>query len=123
VTKVSTERSGAIDYRGRWGSASGSGYSGGGVRWSTTAGAAASFTFTGTSVAWIGPKGPTRGRALVLVDGRAVAQVSMWSSTFTARAVLFKRSFKHGGRHTLTIRVLASPGHPYVAIDGFVVRT
>jgi hypothetical protein len=96
---------------------------GGGVAWSTTPGATATFTFTGRNVQWIGPVGPTRGRALVRIDGKAVATVSMHSSSFDARRVLFARRFKASGRHTLTITVLRSPGHPYVAIDGFVVRT
>jgi len=122
VTRVLSEDSAAIRYRGRWGDASG-GYMGGGVAWSTTPGASATISFTGTSIQWIGPVGPTRGRALVLVDGKTVARVSMWSTTFDARRLLFKKTFRTSGRHTLTIRVLASPGHPYVAIDGFVVRT
>ncbi len=86
-----------------------------------TPGATATFTFTGSSVSWLGPKGPTRGLALVLLDGRAVARVDLWRSTFVARAVLFKRSFGSVGPHTLTIQVLAMPSHPYVAIDGFAV--
>jgi hypothetical protein len=96
---------------------------GNGVAWSTTPGATATFTFSGRSVQWIGPVGPTRGRALVRIDGKAVATVSMWSSSFDARRVLFAKRFKTSGRHTLSITVLSSPGHPYVAIDGFVVRT
>ena len=47
----------------------------------------------------------------------------MWRSSFVPRAVLFKRSFRTSGRHTLTIKVLSMPGHPYVAIDGFIVRS
>ena len=61
--------------------------------------------------------------ALVLIDGRAVARVDLWRSTFVPRAVLFKRSFGTSGRHTLTIRVLSMPSHPYVAIDGFAVTS
>ena len=123
VTRVISERSRAIRYRGGWGNAPHEGYLGGNVAWSTRPGATATFTFTGRSVKWVGPLGPTRGRALVLVDGHAVARVNLWSRSFVARAVLFKRTFKGGGRHTITIQVLSSPGHPYVAIDGFIVRS
>ena len=122
VTKRYSEHSGAIAYRGGWASARGA-YDGGAVAWSKTPGAAATFTFRGSSVRWIGPKGPTRGLALVILDGRTVARVNLWRPTFVARSVLFKRSFRTTGRHTLTIRVLSTPGHPYVAIDGFVVRS
>ncbi len=123
VTRTYSEHSSAIDYRGHWGDARGGGYIGGHVAWSTTPGSTATFTFSGSSVTWIGPKGPTRGLALVLVDGRAVARINLWSSSFVARAALFKRSFSTSGRHKLTIKVLSMPGHPYVAIDGFVVRS
>ena len=88
------------------------------TRWSVHVSA-----FTGSSVSWLGPKGPTRGLALVLLDGRAVARVNMWRSSFVARTVLFKRSFRATSLHTLTIKVLPMPNHPYVAIDGFVVRS
>jgi hypothetical protein len=123
VTRSRSEHYRTVSYRGRWGNAQYQGYLGGNVTWSTTAGASARFTFTGTSVAWVGPLGPTRGRALVLIDGRAVATVNLWRSTFVARAVLFKRTFKSTGKHTLTIKVLSSPGHQNVSIDGFIVRT
>jgi hypothetical protein len=122
VTKRYSEHSAAIVYRGSWGDAQGD-YMGGGVAWSKTPGSKATFTFTGSSVTWLGPKGPTRGLALVLIDGRAVARVNLWRSSFVARAVVFRRSFHATGRHTLTIKVLSMPGHPYVAIDGFVVRS
>jgi hypothetical protein len=99
------------------------GYLGGHVAWSSTPGATATLTFTGTSVAWIGPVGPTRGRALVLVDGRPVARISLWRSSFAPRAVLFQRSFATSGRHRLTIEVLPAPGRGIVAVDGFRVRS
>ena len=118
-----SEHSSAIAYRGAWRDARSAGYSGGNVTWSTTPGATAAFTFTGGSVTWIGPMGPTRGRALVRIDGHAVATVSLWRSGFVPQVVLFRHAFRSVGRHTLTIEVLSSPGHPYVAIDGFVVRS
>jgi len=122
VTRAYSERSSAVSYRGAWASASGA-YGGGRVEWSKTAGSTATLRFTGTSVSWTGPVGPTRGLALVLIDGRAVARISLWRSTYQPRVVLFKRSFRTSGKHTLTIKVLSMPGHPYVAIDGFVVRS
>ena len=116
------ERSGAIRYRGGWADASGSGYLGGHVAWSRTPGATATFTFTGSSVAWIGPVGPTRGLALVRIDGRAVARISLWRASFDASAVRYRRSFRTSGRHSITIEVLRAPGHPVIAIDAFRVR-
>ncbi len=123
VTRLYSERSSAITYRGSWGNAPHAGYQGGNVAWSKAAGSTATFNFTGTSVSWIGPMGPTRGLALVLIDGRAVARVSLWNPSYVAQVVVFRRSSFASGRHTLTIRVLSMPGHPYVAIDAFVVRS
>ncbi len=123
VTRTISERSGAIRYRGGWDSAPYGAYMGGRVAWSANPGATARFTFTGRSVTWIGPLGSTRGRAVVLIDGRAVTSVSLWRSSFVPRAVVFRRTFRATGRHTLTIRVLSSPGHQTVAIDGFIVRS
>jgi hypothetical protein len=122
VTRVYGEHSGSITYRGSWGTAGGP-YQGGTVAYSTSAGSSATFTFTGSSVSWIGPLGPTRGVALVSIDGRAVATVTLWRSNFVAQAVLFHRAFRATGRHTVTVRVVQSPGHPFVAIDGFVIRS
>ncbi len=122
VKRHYSEGSRRIVYRGSWGNASSSGYIGGNVRYSKTAGSTATFTFTGSSVRWIGPLGPTRGRALVLIDGRAVARVDLWRSSFVARAVLFTRSFKASGKHSLTIKVLSTPGRPYVAIDQLDIK-
>ncbi len=117
-----SERSRKITYRGSWANASYGGYIGGNVRWSTQAGATATFRFTGSAISWVGPRGATRGRAVVLIDGKAVARVDLYRSTFDARAVLFTRSFRKTGTHTLTIRVLSTPGRPYVAIDELLVR-
>ena len=123
AAKAVAERSLAIRYRGGWGSAPHGGYMGGSVAWSKDPGATATFTFTGTSVKWVGPLGPTRGRAVVLIDGRAVGRVNLWNASFVPRAVVFKHKFKTTGRHTLTIKVLSSPGRQTVAIDGFIVRS
>lgn len=122
ITQFISERSAAVSYRGSWGSAAGP-YRGGAVAYSTSAGATASLRFTGTQVSWVGPLGPTRGAAQVILDGRPVATVSLWRASFIGQATLFTRSFASAGPHTLTIRVLSVPGHPYVAIDGFTVRS
>jgi hypothetical protein len=123
VTRSYSEHSGAIAYHGAWGNAAYAGYLGGNVTWSRTPGATATFTFTGSAVRWFGPLGPTRGLALVILDGRAVARVDLWRPSFATRALLFKHSFGKSGRHTLTIKVLSMPSHPYVAIDGFAVTS
>jgi hypothetical protein len=116
-----SERSSKITYTGTWKMASHPAYAGDAARYSTTAGARASFGFTGSKVVWYGPVGPTRGKARILIDGTYVKTVNLYSAAFTARKAVFSKSWASAGAHTLVIEVLGTPGHPYVAIDGFTV--
>jgi hypothetical protein len=116
-----SETSSKIAYRGTWRTAGSSGYAGNAAKYDTKAGATATFTFTGTKVVWYGPVGPTRGKARVLVDGTYLKTVDLYAPSFTARKAVFSRSWASAGSHTLTIKVLGTAGHPYVAIDGFTV--
>jgi hypothetical protein len=110
----------SIAYRYAWASARYWGYSGKMVKYATRYGAAATITFTGTGIAWVGPVGPTRGKARVYIDGRAVATVDLRRSTFKARAILFSRALP-AGDHTFRIVVVSS--HRPVAIDELIVGT
>lgn len=108
----------AVTYEGAWSTARYAAYSAGQVRYATRTGAAATLTFSGTGIAWIGPVGPTRGTARVYIDGAAVATVDLRQSTFAARKVVFARALT-AGQHTIRI-VVTSSGRP-VAIDEFIV--
>ncbi|HET7677457.1 MAG TPA: hypothetical protein VFK38_06355 [Candidatus Limnocylindrales bacterium] len=122
VTRTVEESSGSITYRGSWRSAHHGRYSGDTVRYATSRGATATFTFTGSAVQWVGPVGPTRGKARVYINGRYVRTVDLHAARFTARNVLFARTWTTSAERTLTIRVMGTPGRAMVAIDGFVVR-
>jgi hypothetical protein len=111
----------AIAWNGAWSSASFPRYAGGTVRYATSAGAAATLAFTGRAIRWVGPVGPTRGRARVYVDGNLVRTLDLRSSHFAARRTLFSTTWRMSGNHTLRIEVVASPARPVVAIDEFVV--
>ena len=115
------ETSSKITYSGTWRIAGFRGYAGGAAKYSTKAGASASFAFSGSKVVWYGPVGPTRGKARVLVDGTYLKTVNLYASSFTARKAVFSKSWSTPGAHTLVIEVLGTAGHPYVAIDGFTV--
>jgi hypothetical protein len=112
-----------IAYAGSWKSASYSGYAGGAVQFATTAGARASFTFTGRKIVWYGPVGPTRGQARVRIDGTYVTTVNMHASSFTARKAVFSKTWSTARSHTLVIEAVGTAGHPYVAIDELAVRS
>ena len=112
-----SETSSRIAYTGTWRSASGSSYVGGKVKYATARGAKARLAFTGRSVALIGPKGPTRGRAKVYLDGTYVKTINLYSSTFRARQVLFAYNWPEAGTHRLSVVVSGTAGRPMVAID------
>ena len=116
------ETSSQITYAGGWSKARFPRYAGGGVLYSANAGATATFRFVGTSVTWIGPVGPTRGKARVLVDGVVVRTVHLDRSSFLARRALFSAGWTRPGAHTLTIEVVGVAGGKIVAIDELVVR-
>ncbi len=116
-----SERSATVAYAGTWASASYARYAGGAAKYATRAGATATFTFTGTKVIWYGPVGPTRGQARVLIDGVYVKTVNLQASSFTAHKAVFSKGWATPGKHTLVVAVVGTAGHPYVAIDEFVV--
>jgi hypothetical protein len=112
------DRSPAIKYASTWKNARYSAYAGHQVSYATRKGASASLAFTGTGIAWVGPVGPTRGKARVYVDGRLAATVNLRKSDFKARVILFAKPLK-AGKHTIRI-VVATSGKP-VAIDQLIV--
>jgi hypothetical protein len=120
ATHVLQDTNRKIHYRGGWSSARHAAYAGDRVRYATHAGAKASVTFTGRSISWIGPKGPTRGSARVYVDGRYVRLVNLRTRSFDPDTVLFSKRWSHSGRHVLTI-IVARTGRP-VAIDEIRIR-
>lgn len=108
----------SIRYGSTWKNATYSAYAGRQVTYSTRRGATATLTFTGTGIAWVGPTGPTRGKARVYVDGKLAATVNLRTSSFTARKIVFAKPLK-AGEHTIRI-IVATSGKP-VAIDQLIV--
>lgn len=119
TARTVSEASQAVTWTGTWGLARHGGYLGGAARYATQPGATASITFTGSRIAWLGPIGPTRGEARVLLDGVEVAVVDLHAGSFRPRETVWSTSLPTSGRHTLTIEVLGTPGRPYVALDAF----
>jgi hypothetical protein len=119
VTRHIGEDNVGIAYTGRWSEARHTGYADRTVLYAERTGATATYSLYATSVAWVGPVGPTRGKAKVAIDGKVVATVDLRRSQFAPRVVLFERSWKRVGEHTLTITVVGN-GRP-VAIDEFVI--
>ena len=70
----------AVTYTAGWGQdASRRPWSGRTAAYSGTVGAQATFTFTGTSISWLGARGPQTGIARVFLDGAFVAEVDTYA--------------------------------------------
>jgi len=110
-----------IRYSGAWGRAAHPGYAGGEVAWTASRNASAEVTFTGRTISWIGPAGPTRGSARVYIDGVLVATVSQHAAGYVPQRTVFTRDFGTAGTHVLRIVVVGTAGHPMVAIDQLIV--
>jgi hypothetical protein len=93
--------------------------------YAVTAGAQAQFTFTGTSVAWIGYRGPLAGIAEVWLDGVSTGQIDLYSATEQVRAVVFAAANLTPGSHTLRIDVTGQRNpaavNAVVLVDAFDV--
>src|SRR2546426_328117 len=100
-------------------------WSGGTAAYSSTAGTQATFTFTGTSVSWIGARGPQTGIARVVLDGVLVAEVDTYKTTEEIQANVYSATGLAAGNHTLTIEVTglksAASTATYIVVDAFDV--
>jgi hypothetical protein len=101
-------------------------YSEGTTAESVTPGAQATFTFTGTSVSWIGARGPQTGIARVYLDRVLVDRMDMYSPTEAPQKTVFTASDLPEGIHTLTIEVTGEKNpastDTWVLVDAFDVR-
>lgn len=111
---------------GTWTRVESSGAYGGDLKYATASGARARFSFTGREVAWVAPKGPTRGRAEMWVDGTKVATLDLYSSTGQQRQVVFRRAWATSGSHALVVVLTgtknASSTNTRVDVDAFIVE-
>jgi hypothetical protein len=114
------EHNAAVRYTGTWASAAEAGALGGGRKSSVKAGATASLTFTGRSIAWLAPVGPDRGKAEVYVNGTRVATIDLHSSTSGAQRVVWVGSWTTAASRKVTIKVLGTAGRPRVDLDAFI---
>ena len=99
--------------------------SNGGATDSDQAGAQATFTFTGTSVSWIGGRWVEEGIARVFLDGGFVTEVDTYSKTKEVQVPLFTAVGLADTSHTLTIEVTGrkniASNLPFVLVDAFDV--
>jgi hypothetical protein len=84
------------------------------------AGATASFTFPGRSIAWVARMGPDRGLVNVYVDG-VMTTLDLYSASWKDRRLVFVQNWSSVGTHTIKIEVVGTTGHPYADVDAFAI--
>jgi hypothetical protein len=116
------DRSLAIQWQGGWSSARHRAYTGDHAHTSRDRGARVKVRFTGRSIAFVGPMGPTRGRAAVWIDGKRVGTADLRAGSFHPRRVLFEKRWRSRGTHKVELIVLGTRGRPHVTVDRVVIR-
>jgi hypothetical protein len=116
-----SEQAPGVVTAGSWTLISASGFLGDRALRGRSGGAELSLTFTGSRVAWVGRPSRAGGSARVFLDGEDRGTVSTYASSRSYRRVVYVASWPESGSHTLTIRVVGTPGHPNVVVDGFIV--
>ena len=117
---LAQQTSSATAWSGTWTSNASSYASGGSLKYATANRAAATYTFTGSSVSWVAYRGPDRGSAAIYVDGVYKGVVNLYAATFSPKAVVFAASWGSNGTHRIGILCAGTSGHPRVDVDAFV---
>src|SRR6266568_1054028 len=119
------ETDSSVIFTSGWASDASKSWSGGTAAVSTAPGAQATFTFTGTSVNWIGGRSPGTGIARVSLDGVFVSEVDTYSKTEEIRVTMFTANGLSNASHILTIEVTgrmnAAATSALVVVDAFDV--
>jgi thermitase len=115
------ERTSLASYHGHWRSASSSAASNGHVRYSTHIGDSVTVSFTGRGIALVAPRGPSRGRARVFVDGTYLKTISLAATSVQERRVVFTKMWWTSGEHTVRFQLAGPTSRPRFDVDAFLL--
>ena len=117
-----SETSGSIDYTGAWRRPATRGYAGDAVRVHDRGRRERHVHVHRAAGHLVRPGRPDPRQGEGLDRRRAVKTVDLHRRLFTRPHGVFSKSWTTAGRHTLTIEVVGTQGHPIVAIDELVGR-
>ena len=124
VDRVSVDRlegtASSVDRNGRWDRVTFAGYSRGAATSTDTRGATMTWRGTARDLAIVGPRGPTRGRMIISVDGERAAVVDLGAADFEPRVRLFEISLPDPGDHEVIVEARPLDGRTTVAVDDIV---
>ena len=119
------QNSPAITYSGNWYLNTNPTMSGGTAALALDPGSAATISFTGTGINWIGYRDQWSGIANIYVDGTLTATVDTYFAANMTQTAAYSVSGLNSGAHTLTIAVTgthsASSGGSWIWVDAFDV--
>ncbi len=110
-----------IKYTGTWKTGTSTSYSNGTVKFSKSAGASASYTFTGRAIAFVTTKRSTAGKVKVYIDGVLTTTIDTVSASTTFRFVAYAKTWTTSGTHTIKLVVSGTSGRPRVDLDALEV--
>lgn len=118
---ITTYQDANATYSGSWATSKCSCFSGGSDQYATTAGASATFTFTGTKIGIVSERASNRGSFAVYLDGVYKTTVTNYSITKQNAFVVWSKGSLPPGTHTIELVVVGTAGHPRVDVDAFNV--
>ena len=77
---------------------------------------------TGRSLAWVATTGPARGRAKVVLNGRVVDTVNLYSAERRPGRVVWARKLPLGTKSTVTIVNRSNERRPTVGVDALLLQ-
>lgn len=112
-----------LKYAKRWTAKAWNTSSGHAIRYTGDAAGSVALTVTGQRFAWVTSPASNRGSARVYIDGKLITGVNTYSASPQVQRIVFAKNFDTSGKHTIQIVNSATPGHPYVDLDTFVVSS
>ena len=112
------QTSSSIRKTGTWSTSTSTSYSGGSTGYAKTAGASASYTFTGRSVAYVASRSTTRGKVKVYVNGAYLTTVDLYGST-RHRVVIWQATWSTAATRTIKLVAVGTAGRPRIDLDAF----
>jgi hypothetical protein len=113
--------SSSIHYAGSWATSSSSSYSGGSAKTSSTAGASATYTFTGRGIALVSTLSASRGTVRVYVDGVYQGRVDPSHAPTVFHGVAWQMTWSSSRTRTLKLIVDGTAGRPRFDLDALAV--
>ena len=117
LTPTVYQQTQSVTYTGTWGTSSSASYSSGSTRYSSTAGASASFKASGRSFGFVTTRASSRGKVKVYVDSVYKGTVTLTSSTTRYRNIAYVFGYSTSATHTIKLVVYSGR----VDVDAFVV--